>query len=137
MVRWIMFALSSKARLRVGQTYSGLTDGLSMTDLCILIIKECMIFNFQLSESLSSSGVGVLCHEMFHSLGAPDLYHYTSDGISPVGSWDLMENNANPPQHMGAYMKYKYGNWISTIPTISTSGTYTLKSFDLFYWTML
>ncbi len=89
--------------------------------------KRVYDFNFQLSESLSSSGVGVLCHEMFHSLGAPDLYHYTSDGISPVGSWDLMENNANPPQHMGAYMKYKYGNWISTIPTISTSGTYTLN----------
>ena len=29
-------------------------------------------YNFQLSQSLSSSGVGVLCHEMFHSLGAPE-----------------------------------------------------------------
>ncbi|MFA7056805.1 MAG: M6 family metalloprotease domain-containing protein [Candidatus Cloacimonadales bacterium] len=89
--------------------------------------KRVYDFNFQLSESLASSGVGVACHEMFHSLGAPDLYHYTENGISPAGPWDIMENNANPPQHMGAYMKYKYGHWISSIPTISTSGTYTLN----------
>lgn len=89
--------------------------------------KRVYDFNFQLSESLASSGVGVACHEMFHSLGAPDLYHYTENGISPAGPWDIMENNANPPQHMGAYMKYKYGQWISSIPTISTSGTYTLN----------
>ena len=51
-------------------------------------------YNFQLSVSLNSSGVGVLCHEMFHSLGSPDLYHYTGNGISPMGSWDLIV-----PQH--------------------------------------
>jgi M6 family metalloprotease-like protein len=89
--------------------------------------KRVYDFNFQLSEFTNSSGNGVLCHEMYHSLGAPDLYHYTSDGISPVGPWDLMENNANPPQHMGAYMKWKYGGWISSIPVINTPGTYTLN----------
>jgi len=89
--------------------------------------KRVYDFNFQLSEHMATSGVGVLCHEMFHSLGAPDLYHYSYDGLSTVGSWDLMENNANPPQHMGAFMKYKYGHWISTIPTISTDGTYYLN----------
>lgn len=89
--------------------------------------KRVYDFNFQLSESLASSGVGVLCHEMFHSLGAPDLYHYTSNGITPVGAWDLMEHNSNPPQHMSAYMKYKYGHWIPSIPTLSTSGTYSLN----------
>ncbi len=89
--------------------------------------KRVYDFNFQLADFLASSGVGVICHEMFHSLSAPDLYHYTGNGISPVGPWDLMENNANPPQHMGAYMKYKYGHWISSIPTISTAGTYTLN----------
>lgn len=89
--------------------------------------KRVYDYNFQLSDHLTTSGVGVLAHEMYHSLGAPDLYHYNSDGISPVGSWDLMCNNTNPPQHMGAYMKYKYGNWISAIPTLSASGTYTLN----------
>jgi len=84
-------------------------------------------YNFQLSQSLNSSGVGVLCHEMFHSLGAPDLYHYTSNGISPMGSWDLMCSNTNPPQHMTAWMKYKYGHWFNDIPEINSTGTYTLE----------
>jgi M6 family metalloprotease-like protein len=90
--------------------------------------KRVYDYNFQLSEHLASSGNGVLCHEMFHSLGAPDLYHYTSNGITPVGYWDLMEYNYNPPQHMGAYMKWKYGHWIPSIPVISAGGTYTLNS---------
>ncbi|MBQ7551272.1 MAG: M6 family metalloprotease domain-containing protein, partial [Bacteroidales bacterium] len=88
--------------------------------------KRVYSFNFQLAAVLS---VSTLCHEMFHSLGAPDLYHYnTNTGTSPVGRWDLMENNANPPQHMGAYMKNKYGNWIDDIPEITEYGTYTLQS---------
>ena len=68
--------------------------------------------------------VSTLTHEMFHTLGAPDLYQYYNDG-NPVGPWDLM---AGGFVHMGAYMKMKYTNntWISEIPTISGSGTYTL-----------
>lgn len=86
--------------------------------------KRVYDFNFQLQSALD---VGVLCHEMFHTLGAPDLYHYTSNGISPVGSWDIMENDLNPPQHMSAYMKYKYGGWIGSLPEINSSGTYELN----------
>ncbi|MFZ4399436.1 MAG: M6 family metalloprotease domain-containing protein [Bacteroidales bacterium] len=70
--------------------------------------------------------VRTLCHEMFHALGAPDLYHYTNQtNISPVGAWDLMETGNG---HMSAYMKWKYSNhtWINTIPEITTTGTYTL-----------
>lgn len=68
----------------------------------------------------------VLCHEMFHALGAPDLYHYNESTFTPVGSWDLMESGKG---HMGAYMKWKYANakWIATIPEITASGTYTLN----------
>ncbi len=84
-------------------------------------------YNFQLENALKWSGVGVLCHEMFHSLGSPDLYHYNDDGLSPVGPWDLMERDLNPPQHMGAYMKAKYGQWIASIPEITREGTYTLR----------
>jgi len=64
---------------------------------------------------------------MQHSIGYPDLYHYSHDGLHPVGRWDLMESDLNPPQHSGAYMKYRYGTWISNIPDITTSGTYTLS----------
>lgn len=93
--------------------------------------KRVYDFNFQLRDFLTSQNVGVLCHEFFHTLGAPDLYHYTSNGISPVGSWDLMQSNTNPPQHMGAYMKYKYGDWIDSIPTLSTDQAYTLNPLTM------
>jgi len=86
--------------------------------------KRVYDFNFQLSEVL---GVSVLCHEMFHSLGAPDLYRYVNNDITPVGPWDLMSHNKTPPQHMGAYMKMKYGKWFSQIPSITSDGTYTLR----------
>jgi M6 family metalloprotease-like protein len=84
-------------------------------------------FSFQLANYLTSRGVGVLCHEMFHVLGAPDLYHYSSDGLHPVGAWDLMEYDRNPPQHMLTHMKWKYGNWLDSIPEITTAGRYTLN----------
>ena len=82
---------------------------------------------FMLSESWYFN-VGVLCHEFFHVLGAPDLYHYDGGGApSPVGAWDVMESNTDPPQYMGAFMKWKYGDWIPEFPEITTSGTYTLS----------
>ena len=92
--------------------------------------KRVNVYNFQLETAPSYFTNGTLCHEMFHTLGAPDLYHYVEgqDWFSSVGAWDVMENTSNPPQHPGAYMKYKYGNWIDSIPTISTSGTYTLHA---------
>ena len=75
------------------------------------------------------SDVSVLCHEMNHTFGAPDLYHNpNNDSNTPVGVWDIMAvSSLNPPQHMGAYMKHKYGGWIPFIPSITTSGTYTLQ----------
>lgn len=89
--------------------------------------KRVYDFNLQLQTFLAGSNVGVICHEFFHTLGAPDLYHYESNGIAPAGSWDLMESNQNPPQHMTAYMKWKYGGWITSIPTISADQQYTLN----------
>ena len=89
--------------------------------------KRVWNFNFQLSDNPSYFSVSVLCHEMFHTLGAPDLYHYSDTvGFVPVGSWDLMAQNGSMPQHSGAYMKFKYGQWIEDIPSITESGTYTL-----------
>jgi len=92
--------------------------------------KQVNVYNFQLETAPSYFTNGTLCHEMFHTLGAPDLYHYEpeGDGLSATGPWDLMENTSNPPQHQGAYMKYKYGNWIDSIPTLRETGTYTLHA---------
>lgn len=87
-------------------------------------------FNLQLEQG-GYFNVSTLCHEMFHSLTAPDLYHYTSGGIDPVGSWDLMCGTTEPPQQTSTYMKYKYGNWVEEIPLLSDDpesfGTYELE----------
>ena len=90
--------------------------------------KRVYTFNFQLSDATSYFNASVMCHEMNHSLSAPDLYHYyNGTNLSPVGPWDLMEQNANPPQHCGAYMKMKYGHWIDEIPEITQAGVYSLN----------
>ena len=83
-------------------------------------------FNLQLEQG-GYFNVSTLCHEMCHSLGAPDLYHY-SDGIDPVGSWDLMCGTTEPPQQTSTYVKYKYGNWVDNIPTITEPGVYELEA---------
>jgi len=71
--------------------------------------------------------VGVLAHETFHLLGAPDLYHYDSYlDIEPVGSWGLMEQAGDIPSHMLGYMKEHYAGWITDVPEIYESGSYTL-----------
>ena len=89
--------------------------------------KQVWTFNFQLADATGYFNTSTMCHEMNHSLGAPDLYHYSYTGPDPVGVWDLMQNNATPPQHCGAYMKMKYGHWIDEIPEITQAGTYTLN----------
>jgi len=85
--------------------------------------KQVSSFNLQLESMVQ---VGVLCHEMAHTLGAPDLYHYTSDGLTPVGRWDLMASTTTPPQQINAYFKYRYLGWIKELPAITTSGSYEL-----------
>jgi len=89
--------------------------------------KKVWDYNLQVENHLNGSGAGVLCHEMFHSLSAPDLYHYGSSPYVSVGPWDLMDNANNPPQSMGAFMKFRYGGWIESIPEITECGTYTLN----------
>ena len=75
----------------------------------------------------SDNTVGVITHELMHTLGAPDLYHYSDNTFTPVGRWDLMAStNRGKPQGLGAYMKYKYGKWVSAPITITQPGTYTL-----------
>ncbi len=86
-------------------------------------------FNLQLEEG-GYFNVSTLCHEMFHSLGAPDLYHY-SEGIDPVGPWDLMCGTTEPPQQTSTYMKYKYGNWVDEIPMLDEPSLNTPHTYEL------
>jgi M6 family metalloprotease-like protein len=78
-------------------------------------------------EIQSVTDVSTLAHETFHTLGAPDLYHYNFDGIYPVWKWDVLEYAEATPEHMSAYSKWRWGKWISSIPVISDNGTYTLS----------
>jgi M6 family metalloprotease-like protein len=84
-------------------------------------------YNLVLSAGLTTN---ILCHEMTHSLGAPDLYRWSGQPSSffPVGPWDVMCNDyLATPQFTCAYMKYRYMTWISGLPQITASGTYTLN----------
>jgi len=87
-------------------------------------------FNLQLEQG-GYFNVSTLCHEMFHSLGAPDLYHYNG-GVDAVGQWDVMCSDTEPPQQPGVYMKYKYGNWIDDIPDIT--GDYGYYEIEADSW---
>ena len=101
----------------------------ALKDRTVLINgKRVWTFNFQLADATTYFNTSTMCHEMNHSLGAPDLYHYYHDtGLHAVGIWDLMHDNATPPQHCGAYVKMKYGHWLDEIPEITEAGTYTLN----------
>ncbi|MFC2131489.1 M6 family metalloprotease domain-containing protein [Bacteroidota bacterium] len=90
--------------------------------------KKPLNYNFQLSLG-GMLQTRVLAHEMFHTLGAPDLYHYSNDGSYPVGPWDIMGNSSEPPAGVCAYMKLKYGGWINDLPIIDKPGQYTLQPF--------
>jgi M6 family metalloprotease-like protein len=90
--------------------------------------KQVQQYNLQLTDGLNAHAI---CHEFFHTLGAPDLYRYKNMDIDfPVGSWDVMgfnEMGITGAQHTTTYMKWKYGKWFDKIPEITQPGTYTLK----------
>jgi M6 family metalloprotease-like protein len=98
-----------------------MTSSLSSTQVFIGN-KQVITYNKQLSSWFTSD---VICHEFFHSLGAPDLYRYINKEIEPAGSWDIM--GITGTQHMTTYMKWKYGKWFSAINEITKPGTYTLN----------
>lgn len=92
--------------------------------------KQVWDFNLQIESFfyIPTRGVGVLNHEMFHTLGAPDLYHYDTEyrNFRSVGYWDLMDRSLNPSESMLMYMKYFYAGWVDDIPEITNPGTYSL-----------
>jgi len=89
--------------------------------------KRVYTYNFNLENSMNSDGVSVLAHEFGHALGAPDYYRYENTyAYQPVGPWDLMSNDLDPPQSMSAYTKWYYMHWIPSIPTVTEDGFYTL-----------
>lgn len=83
-------------------------------------------YSFFIEDHLEVRREGVLCHEMYHAFGAPDIYHFSYDGLTPVGPWDMMGNTSLPPQHTSLYSKFAWVGWVDDIPWITASGTYTI-----------
>ncbi len=86
-------------------------------------------FNFEFEGASSSLfSAHVFRHEMGHSLGLPDLYHYINYlDVDPAGSWDMMCNNYGSNQTNVMY-KYKYLHVADEPIQITEDGTYTLLS---------
>lgn len=94
------------------------------SETAIINGKRANDYNIVFSEAL---GVGVICHELFHSFGSPDLYHYTDYPHTPSGDWDLMSSGDwTTPRHMTVYMKQRYANWVTSVPTLTAPGRYSL-----------
>lgn len=92
-------------------------------------INSKRVYEYTFLNSDLSFSKETICHEFFHVLGAPDLYHYPTNDpdLEPAAYWDIMGDRHDNFPHMGAYMKNEYGGWISTIPEISEGGNYTLN----------
>jgi len=78
--------------------------------------------------------IGVICHELGHFFGLPDLYDYSQQGEG-AGSWCLMANSwgfdgsQHHPPHLSAWSKIFLG-WNSSI-ALNSFGTYQVKATAL------
>ena len=80
------------------------------------------------------TGIGVICHEFGHSLGARDYYDtdYDNNGQYPGnGSWDVMSggswnNGGDTPAHHNPFTKINYYNW-ATATVINNAQNVTLR----------
>ncbi len=91
------------------------------------ITSERINNNLILNEEGNLYNVGVLAHEMMHTLGLSDYYSDKNSAYQSVGEFDLMGSSTVIPQNMLGYLRYKMG-WLdySDILYINDSGEYSL-----------
>ena len=84
-------------------------------------------YNFEFSNSNNYFTANVFSHEMGHSLGIPDYYHYyyTND-VMPVGTWDQMAHNNL--QQISTIIKHKFLGIVDEPIEITEDGHYVLNS---------
>lgn len=90
--------------------------------------KQPYAFNFEFEGAPLYFTTRTFCHEMGHSMGLPDLYHYVNySNVSPAGAWDLMCSTSNY-QQISTILKSKYLHVADEPIQITEDGTYTLLS---------
>ena len=90
--------------------------------------KRVHAFNFEFEGAPMYFTARTFCHEMGHSMGLPDLYHYKYySNVSPAGAWDLM-CSTNNYQQISTMLKSKYLHVAEEPIQITEDGTYTLLS---------
>jgi M6 family metalloprotease-like protein len=85
------------------------------------------------SSGTTLTGIGVICHEFGHVLGAPDYYdtNYSTGGqYDGTGNWDMMaggswNNNGLTPAHHNAFTKIYFYNW-ATATTLTAAADVTV-----------
>lgn len=77
--------------------------------------------------------IGILCHELGHDLGLPDLYDYdgSSEGVGihslmAGGSWAYQTYAGDSPTHLDAWCKTKLG--FATPQIVDSLGSYTVNA---------
>lgn len=86
----------------------------------------------------SMAGIGVICHEFGHNLGAPDFYdtNYDAGGsFDGTGDWDIMgsgayNGNGDRPAHHNMWSKKFYG-WVQP-QEIYYDGNFSLQSSTIY-----
>ena len=87
----------------------------------------------------SYRGVGTICHELGHILGAPDFYDVKNNIFKGTGKFDLMCGGnwngtipATCPAHPNPYIKTEIYGWINTIDELSGNDSlYTMRPAEL------
>lgn len=82
------------------------------------------IFKERLDQDSTCGDVGVLCHELMHTLGAMDYYSYEDNSHDALGELEIMAQTGIMPQYPTTYVRQKMG-WVSAsnVGNITNSGS--------------